>query len=148
MQRPTSKTGKFIKRLVQKLMSSMRLNWEHMKSRLSLKTKGRSAYHRHYLWFYPIILKPLKNVVESDVCWIQSLLTVYSPMLSWVFSYLCRCLVTVTKQNCFDGTKKETKARRLNRLPHRCQSAWLSKMQSLVKMAAMGGKETFLSRFA
>lgn len=46
----------------------MCLNLEHMKSSLSLETKGRSAYHRHCLRFYPIILKTLKNVVESEVC--------------------------------------------------------------------------------
>lgn len=90
-------------------MSSMCWNWEHMKSSLSLEAKGKSAHHRHCLWFYPIILKPLKNVVESDVCWIQTLLTAASPTFPGDLGYLCQYLATVTMQNCFDGTKKKTR---------------------------------------
>lgn len=100
VQLSTSKRGKIIKRLVEKLMSSVCPIWEHMQSHLSLETQGRRAHHRRCLWFYPITEKPLKNV-ESDVCWIQTPLTAHSPTLSRVFSYLCWCLVTVTKQNCF-----------------------------------------------
>lgn len=116
MQLPTSKRRKLIKRLVKKLMSSMCLNWEHRKSGLSLESRARSAYHRHCLWFYPIIWKPLKNVEseQADVCWIQRLLTASSPCSpeSWVI--YAGTLVTVTRQNCFDKTKKgNIKARKL-----------------------------------
>lgn len=42
----------------------------------------------------------------------QALLTASSPTLSRVLGYLCGYLVTVTMQNCFDETKKETEKQR------------------------------------
>ena len=124
-------------------MSSMCLNWEHMKSSLSLETKGRSAYHRHCLRFYPIILKPLKNVVESDGCWNQTLLTASSPTLPRVFGYLCWYLATVTMQNCFDGTKKETKKHGdCVIFPTDAHQPRPSKMQRLIQMAVPPSQET------
>ena len=118
MQLPTSKKREIIKRLVGKLMSSMCLNWEHMKSSLRLETEGRSAHHRRCLWFYPIILKPLKNV-DWDVRWMQTPLTASSPTLSRVLGYLCGYLVTVTMQNCFDETKKETEKQKAKKTKYK-----------------------------
>lgn len=126
-------------------MSSMCWNWEHMKSSLSLETKGRSAYHRHCLWFYPIILKPLKNVVESDVCWIQTLLTASSPTFSWDLGYLCWYLATVTMQNCFDGTKRKQKRKEIvSSSPQRLTSPGSVRRKSSLKWQPLQARRTHL----
>lgn len=132
VQLSTSKRGKIIKRLVEKLMSSMCPIWEHMQSRLSLETKGRSAHHRRCLWFYPIIEKPLKKcrircLLNSDT--VNSTLSHALPSLQLFMLVLGDCYQA---ELFFDGTNTETKARRLNHLSCRCQSSWLRKRRCLV----------------